>query len=118
MRTQSVPFVRVVDAAEGDVLLVFEEAVEVRVHAVELELGEDEGHVGADEGPVACQAVSARARGLEPRSRKRTSRDVSPDGTRTRLEPSRLVLPFLETLQSPLGSVSLVDRPPHSLFCD
>ena len=47
------PFVWVVDASEGDILLVLEQTVEVWVVAVEAELGEEELDVGSDQGPVA-----------------------------------------------------------------
>jgi hypothetical protein len=48
------PFVRVVDASQRDVLLIFEETVEVGMVSVELQLGKDKRHIGADQRAVSC----------------------------------------------------------------
>lgn len=60
------PFVRVVDALQGDVLLVFEQAVESGMVTVESKLGEDEFDIGTDEGAIACSSMSAGRKLSEP----------------------------------------------------
>ena len=55
VRDGLVAFIRVVNAFEGDVFLVLEQAVELSVVAVEAELGEDQGDVGSYQRTVACR---------------------------------------------------------------
>lgn len=95
------PFVRVVDAAQRNVLFVLEQAVEGGVVLVELELGENELDVGANERAVAYQSARARSDldGIRCSCNARTASGVTADCSCARLEPRGLILCLLERLR-------------------
>jgi hypothetical protein len=100
---RNLPFIRVINALQADVLLILEESVEFGLKAVESELGQNELNIATDEGSVACcRSVVAPVRVVH----RPTSLAFMAHCASTRLKPASLSMSLFETLSVPTSERS------------